>query len=122
MARRRSRRSPATASTSTELRLLEVAHALGVGGPVDVVPPFLGAHAVPREYRDRPDGTEAYVRAVIEEQLPGVAAQGRARSCDVFCEDGVFSADQSRRILLAGRALGLAPRLHADELAASGGA
>jgi imidazolonepropionase len=107
---------------ATELRLLEVAHELGRAGPVDVVPTFLGAHAVPPEFRDRPDGREAYVRSVIEEQLPGVAAQGRARFCDVFCEEGAFSADQSRRILEAGQALGLLARLHADELVPSGGA
>ncbi|MFZ5854783.1 MAG: imidazolonepropionase [Chloroflexota bacterium] len=107
---------------ATELRLLEVAYQLGREGPLDVLPTFLGAHAVPPEYRSRPHGTEAYVRAVIEEQLPGVAAQGRARFCDVFCEEGVFSPDQSRRILEAARALGMAPRLHADELAPSGGA
>lgn len=107
---------------ATELRLLEVAHRLGEEGPVDVVPTFLGAHAVPPEYRARPGGTDLYVRHVIEEQLPGVAAQARARSCDVFCERGVFTADQSRRILLAARGLGLALRLHADELAPSGGA
>ena len=107
---------------ATELRLLEVAHALGKEGPVDVVPTFLGAHAVPLEFRARPDGTEAYVRSVIEDQLPGVAAQGRARSCDVFCEEGVFTADHSRRILQAAAGYGLAVRLHADELAASGGA
>ncbi len=106
----------------TELRLLEIAHRLGREGPVDVVPTFLGAHAVPPEYRARPDGTEAYVRHVIEEQLPGVAAQGRARSCDVFCERGVFTADQSRRILRSAIGYGLAVRLHADELAPSGGA
>jgi imidazolonepropionase len=106
----------------TELRLLEVADALGREGPIDIVPTFLGAHAVPPEFRDRPDATEAYVSSVIEDQLPGVAAQGIARSCDVFCEEGVFSADQSRRILVAAQALGLEPRLHADELAPSGGA
>jgi imidazolonepropionase len=106
----------------TELRLLEVAHQLGTEGPVDVVPTFLGAHAVPPEFRARPDGVEAYVRNVIEEQLPGVAAQGRARSCDVFCEQGVFTADQSRRILRAALGYGMAVRLHADELAPSGGA
>ncbi len=106
---------------ATELRLLEVAFQLGREGPVDVVPTFLGAHAVPPEYRSRPDGTEAYVRSVIEEQLPGVAAQGRATSCDVFCEQGVFSAEQSRRILVAAAAYGMALRLHADELAPSGG-
>jgi imidazolonepropionase len=107
---------------ATELRLLEVAYELGREGPVDVVPTFLGAHAVPAEYRARPEGTEAYVRHVIEDQLPGVAAQGRARSCDVFCEEGVFTADQSRRILLAAAGYGMTIRLHADELAPSGGA
>ena len=107
---------------ATELRLVEVAHRLGEEGPVEVVPTFLGAHAVPAEYRARPDGTEAYVRHVIDEQLPAVAAQGRAVSCDVFCEQGVFTAEQSRRILLAARGYGLKVRLHADELAPSGGA
>ena len=106
----------------TEIRLVEVAYQLGREGPIEIVPTFLGAHAVPPEFRSRPDGTEAYVRSVIEEQLPGVAAHGRARFCDVFCEGGVFSADQSRRILEAGAGFGLGLRLHADELAPSGGA
>lgn len=107
---------------ATELRLLQVAYDLGREGPIDVLPTFLGAHAVPPEFRDRPDGTEAYVTHVVEEQLPGVAAQGRARFCDVFCEEGAFSAAQSRRVLEAARAFGMAPRLHADELVPSGGA
>ena len=106
----------------TELRLLEVAHELGKEGPIEVLPTWLGAHAVPPEFRARPDGTEAYVRHLIDEQLPGVAAQGRARFADVFCEVGAFSADQSRRILEAAAPLGLAPRLHADEIVPSGGA
>jgi len=106
----------------TELRLVEVAFQLGKEGPVEVVPTYLGAHAVPPEFRDRPDAHEAYVRSVIEEQIPGIAAQGRARHCDVFCEKGVFTADQSRRILEAAAAYGMTPRLHADELAPSGGA
>jgi imidazolonepropionase len=106
----------------TELRLLDVAHRLGAAGPIDVLPTWLGAHAVPAEFRARPDGTEAYVRHLLDEQLPGVAAQGRARFADVFCEHGVFSADQCRRILTAAAGYGLAPRLHADELAPSGGA
>lgn len=106
----------------TELRLVEVAYRLGREGPVDVVPTWLGAHAVPPEARTRPDATEAYVRSVIEDQLPGIAAHGRARFADVFCEAGVFTADQSRRVLEAARAVGLLPRLHADELAPSGGA
>jgi imidazolonepropionase len=106
----------------TELRLLEVAYQLGKEGPVEVLPTWLGAHAVAPEFRARPDGTEAYVRHLIEEQLPGVVAQGRARFADVFCERGVLSPEQARRILESAARLGLGPRLHADELAASGGA
>jgi imidazolonepropionase len=106
----------------TEIRLIEVAHRLGTEGPVEVIPTYLGAHAVAPEFRSRPDGAEAYVRSVIDEQLPGVAAHGRARFCDVFCEEGVFTADQSRRILEAAAAYGMGTRLHADELAPSGGA
>jgi imidazolonepropionase len=107
---------------ATELKLLDVAHRLGVAGPIDVLPTWLGAHAVPAEFRARPDGAEAYVRHCLDEQLPGVAAQGRARFADVFCEAGVFTADQSRRILEAAARLGLQPRLHADEISPSGGA
>ncbi len=112
---------------ATELRLLALAGRLAAEGPVDVIPTFLGAHAVPAEVRaahpgDPEAATEAYVRSVIEEQLPAVAAQGIARFADVFCERGVFTTDQARRVLLAARAAGLALRLHADEIAASGGA
>ncbi len=106
----------------TELRLLEVAHQLGAEGPIEVLPTWLGAHAVPAELRDRRDPAEAYTRQILDEQLPGVAAHGRARFADVFCERGVFTPDQSRRILLAAEAYGMRPRLHADELAPSGGA
>ncbi len=106
----------------TELRLLEVAHQLGKEGPIEIHPTWLGAHAVAPEFRGRPDGTEAYVRHLLEEQLPGVAAQGRAKFADVFCERGVFSPEQSRRVLQEAARLGLQPRLHADELAPSGGA
>ena len=108
--------------TAGELRLLELTRQLGSEGPVQVVPTFLGAHAVPAEYRNRHDGTAAYVSSVIDEQLPAVARQRIAQFCDVFCERGVFDAQQSRRILLAARELGLAIRLHADELEPSGGA
>jgi imidazolonepropionase len=112
--------------TATELRLVALAGRLGEEGPVDVIPTFLGAHAVPAEVRaahpDATAATEAYVRSVIAEQLPAVAAQGVARSVDVFCETGVFSPDQARRILLAALGHGLAIRLHADELVPSGAA
>src|SRR5207342_2597310 len=106
----------------TEIRLLDAAYQLGREGPIDIVPTYLGAHAVPPEFRTRPEGTEAYVRSIVDDQLPGVAAHGRARFCDVFCENGVFTPDQSRRILEAAAAYGLGLRLHADELAPSGGA
>jgi imidazolonepropionase len=106
----------------TEVRLVEVAYRLGREGPIEIVPTWLGAHAVPPEFRSRPDSVDAYVRHLLDEQLPGIAAHGRARFADVFCEEGVFSAAQSRRILDAARAYGLLPRLHADELAPSGGA
>jgi imidazolonepropionase len=107
---------------ATELRLLHVAGILAEEGPVDVVATYLGAHAVPPEFRSQPDATDAYVRSIIHDQLPLVAAQGIARFCDVFCETGVFNAEQSRAVLEAGMAVGLEPRLHADELAPSGGA
>jgi imidazolonepropionase len=106
----------------SELRLLEVAYQLGRDGPIEIHPTWLGAHAVAPEFRARPDGTEAYVRHLLDEQLPGVAAQGRARFADAFCERGVFSPAQSRRVLTEAARLGLQPRIHADELAASGGA
>ncbi len=120
---------------ATELRQLDVIGRLDGEGPVQLVPTFLGAHAVPAEFRDRsagtassaigaagPGGTGRYVDHVIREQLPAVARQGIARFCDIFCETGVFSADQSRLILRAAAVHGLALRLHADELIASGGA
>lgn len=106
----------------TELRLLALYGRLGEEGPLELVPTFLGAHAVPRELRDRPDATDLYLTDVVQRQLPALAEQGIARFCDVFCEDGVFSASESRRLLQAGRRWGLAPRLHADELHDSGGA
>jgi imidazolonepropionase len=101
---------------------LDLPNELGKEGPVDVLPTWLGAHAVAPEFRARPDGAEAYVRYLLDEQLPGVIAQGRARFADVFCERGVFSPSQARRILNEAARLGLQPRLHADELAPSGGA
>jgi imidazolonepropionase len=105
-----------------ELRLLALTHALAVEGPVEIVPTFLGAHAVAPEYRDRPGPADAYLASVIDEQLPRVVDQGVAASCDVFCEPGVFDADASRRLLRAAQQQGLTVRLHADELADAGGA
>jgi imidazolonepropionase len=106
----------------TELRQLAVADRLGKEGPIDVVPTFLGAHAVAPEFRDRPDATDAYMTSVIEDQLPAVVAQGVAASVDVFCEEGVFEVPATRRLLTAAKVSGLAVRLHADELHPSGAA
>lgn len=97
-----------------ELKQLAAAADLAAAHPVEIVPTFMGAHEVPPEYRHDP---EAYVQVVIAEMLPAVARSGLARFNDVFCEQGVFDADQSRRILAAGRALGLRPKIHADEFA-----
>ncbi len=109
-------------TTEGELRLLELTARLDAEVPLEIVPTFMGAHAVPTEYGDREDAVAAYLAHVVEEQLPAVARQGIARFCDVFCEAGVFDADSSRRLLTAARGAGLGVRLHADELDDSGGA
>jgi imidazolonepropionase len=88
-------------------------------GRLNYVPTFLGAHEVPDEYRERRD---EYVRLVVEEMLPRVAAEGLAEFCDVFCEERVFTVEDSRRVLEAARALGLGLRVHADQLTHGGGA
>jgi imidazolonepropionase len=104
--------------TETELRMLRAIRRLGAEQPIDLVPTFLGAHEVPVEYRER---RQAYVDLVVHEMIARVAAEGLAEWCDVFCETGVFSPEESERILSAAAAAGLRPRIHADELAASGG-
>jgi imidazolonepropionase len=105
--------------TGAEVRSLEAIAAAAARHPVSVVPTFLGAHEVPPEHRG---ARERYVDLVVEEMIPAVASRGLAAFCDVFCEEGVFTVDESRRILLGGRAHGLVPRIHADELATTGGA
>jgi len=105
--------------TADEIKCLEVARALDKSGPFDVVSTFLGAHAVPQEYQGR---TEEYARLVIEEMIPAVAKRKLARFCDVFCERGVFTVEQSQRILEAARQMGLRLKIHADEFADTGGA
>lgn len=104
---------------ATELRLLQVYRTLAGMQPTRIVPTFLGAHVVPAEFKgDR----AAYLRLVLEEMIPAVAAETLARCCDVFVEDTAFSVDEARQIFLAGKAAGLAPKLHADQLSAGGGA
>lgn len=102
-----------------EIKCLEVIAELNAAGPVELVPTFLGAHAVPPEYRQDKAG---YVRLLIDEMLPEVARARLAEFCDVFCETGVFSVDESERILGRARELGLQVKVHADELTPLGGA
>lgn len=103
----------------TELRLLRVYRSLELIGPARVVATFLGAHTVPAEYRTR---RGAYIDLVINEMIPAAAADGIARFCDVFVEESAFSVEEGRRILLAGKAARLLPKLHADQLSSCGGA
>jgi imidazolonepropionase len=105
--------------TANELKMLRVIEQVGRFSPLDVVPTFLGAHAVPETFRGRPDD---FVDLVIEEMLPAVVEQKIARYCDVFCEKGVFSIDQGRKILTAAKRLGLGIKIHADEVHDLGGA
>jgi len=105
--------------TESELKMLRVIDRIGRETPLDVVATFLGAHAVPEEYADSP---EDYVKLLIDETIPAVRKQGIARYCDVFCEEAVFSVDQSRLILEAARSAGLGLKIHADEVHDLGGA
>jgi imidazolonepropionase len=102
-----------------ELRLLELIPALARSSGVETVATFLGAHAVPPEYSGRAD---AYIDQLIARTLPEVARRRLARFCDVFCEPGFFTVEQSERLLRAAIALGLGVKIHADEFVASGGA
>ncbi len=103
----------------TELRMLEVIRDLNEEGPLTIIPTFMGAHEVPPEYRH---DAEAYVHLVINQMIPAVASRKLARFSDVFCEGGVFSVEQTERILQAAKSAGLEPRVHADELTDFGGA
>jgi imidazolonepropionase len=102
----------------TELRILRAIRALASQQPIELTATFMGAHEVPVEFRGR---RPEYVRRVIDEMIPAIASQGLAEWCDVFCEAGVFTPDESRAILEGGRRHGLKPRIHADELGLSGG-
>jgi imidazolonepropionase len=103
----------------SEMKILEAIRDLQAATPADLVPTFLGAHAIPPEaVADR----GALVRSIAEEWIPAVAQAGLARFCDVFCETVAFTADEARRILQAGLEHGLRPKIHADQLTACGGA
>lgn len=104
---------------ATELKQLEVAKELNKSHAIDIISTFMGAHAIPEKYAKRPDD---FVDIIIDKMLPEIADKTDAKFNDVFCEEGVFSIDQSRKILLAGKKNGLIPKIHADEIVALGGA
>jgi imidazolonepropionase len=106
-------------SAADESKCLEAIAELNAEGPLELVPTFLGAHAVPPEFQNDRDG---YVRLVCDTMLPEVARQRLAEFCDVFCEKGVFSIAESETILKRARDLGLRLKVHADELSPLGGA
>ena len=98
---------------ATELKQLEVAKKIQETHVVDIVSTFMGAHAVPKEMKGEED---RFVDIIINEMIPKVAEQGLAEFNDVFCEKGVFTPEQSRLILEAGKEHGLTPKIHADEI------
>ncbi len=101
-----------------ELKMLRAIARLNADQPIELSPTFMGAHEIPIEFRDR---RREYIDLLLREMIPAVARERLAEWCDVFCEAGVFTPEESREILEAARAAGLRPRIHADELGASGG-
>ena len=101
----------------SELKILSLLSELHQEHPIDIHATFLGAHVVPAEFRRRP---EAYVDLLVDRWIPTVAMAGLAEFCDVFCDRGAFTVAQARKILAAGRAGGLVPRIHAEQLANTG--
>ena len=106
-------------SLEDEVKILQVMKALQESHPIEIVPTFLGAHTIPREFRDT---RSRYVDLVIEEMIPRVAQERLAEFCDVFCEDKAFTLEESKRILDRGKQHGLKPKIHADQLSPGGGA
>ncbi|MDK2918948.1 MAG: imidazolonepropionase [Candidatus Petromonas sp.] len=103
----------------TEIKQLEVMQQLDKDHPLDIVKTFLGAHAVPKEYKGRED---EFIDFIIEKVLPEVKKRNLAEFCDIFCEKNVFSVEQSRRLLLKAKEMGMKLKIHADEIVQLGGA
>ncbi len=108
-------------SLDEELKILEAIRRLDERHPLDIVPTFLGAHAVPEEFIGKHDGHAQYVEEVLA-MLPVVKERGRARFCDVFCDEGAFSLEDSKKILGEAKSLGFDIKLHACEFKDLGGA
>ena len=106
-------------TTNDELKQLRVIRALNEKQPIDLVSTFMGAHAVPKEYKENRKG---YIDLIISEMLPAVANEDLAEFCDIFCETAVFTPEESCRILNEARKYGMTPKIHADEIDPIGGA
>jgi len=105
---------------ASELRILVLHKELDAEQPLGIVSTFLGAHAVPAEYRGNAGGTQKYLELLTKELIPEVADNGLAEYCDVFCERGAFSLSESRTVLEAGKSRRLEPRVHAEQLSNTG--
>lgn len=106
-------------STSSEIKMLQAIRLAADSQPVELVPTFMGAHEVPPDYRER---HQDYVDLVVDKMIPAAAKTSLAEFCDVFTETGVFSIEESRRILLKAKQMGMLPKVHADEITPLGGA
>jgi len=102
-----------------ELKILKVANKIKNNSLIDVATTFLGAHAIPSEYKEK---RGEYIKLIVDEMIPMVAKNNLAEFCDVFCDEGYFSVAESRSILEKGKEYGLIPKIHADELTYTGGA
>jgi imidazolonepropionase len=107
---------------ASELKILRLHKELAAEQPLEIASTFLGAHVVPAEFRGKAGGVERYIKLIEENLLPHIGEGRLAEFCDVFCDRGAFSVEQSKRVLQAGRQWGLAPRLHAEQLSRTGAA
>ncbi len=107
---------------ATEMKILRLHKELAVEQPLEIVSTFLGAHMVPAEYRGKTGGAARYIQLIEQNLLPEIGENRLAEFCDVFCDRGAFTVEQSKRVLQAGRQWGLAPRLHAEQLSRTGAA
>jgi len=107
---------------ASELKILRLHKELAAEQTVEIVSTFLGAHVVPEEYRKKASGAEQYIKLIEQNLLPEIGEKRLAEFCDVFCDSGAFTVEQSKRVLQAGRQWGLEPRMHAEQLSRTGAA
>jgi imidazolonepropionase len=105
---------------TSELRILALQRELNRDQPLEIVSTFLGAHVLPAEFRSSPDGPQRYIDILLNKLLPEIVIQDFAEFCDVFCDRGAFTREQSKQILTRALSHGLSPRLHAEQLSRTG--